>query len=104
MHDKSGILVAFLTQGIELSNRVIESLLGEVAGLVGRVQDFVVEDGEVQSETETDGMCGSQVRGSNLGSLLVSLQGLVCRCFSLFLNGKFGKVSVVVALPETRVS
>lgn len=74
LHDKSGILVAFLTQSIELGNGIIEGLLGEVAGLVRRVQDLVVEDGEVQGKTETDGMCRSQVRGGNLGSLLVSLQ------------------------------
>jgi len=36
------------------SNGIVESLLGKVAGLVGRVQDFIVENGEVKGKTKAD--------------------------------------------------
>jgi hypothetical protein len=56
LHDQSGVLVALLRKGVELSDGIVESLLGKLASLVGRVEDLVVEDGEVQGETETDGV------------------------------------------------
>lgn len=71
-----------------------------MASLVGRVEDLVVENGEVQCETETDGVGRSKVGGSNIGSSLVSLERLVGRGLALVTNGELGKVTVVVALPE----
>ena len=81
------------------SNSVIESLLGQLASLVGRVEDLVVEDGEVQGKTKTDGVGGSQVLGSDLSGGLVSLEGLVGGSLALVANGELGKVAVVVTLP-----
>ena len=81
------------------SNGVIESLLGELASLVGRVENLVVENGEVQGKSEADGMGRSEVGGSNIGGGLVSLEGLVGRGLALVTNGELGKVTVVVALP-----
>lgn len=70
LHDQSAVPVAFLGQRVELSNRVIERLLGQVAGTVGRVEDFIVKDGEVEGETETDGVRGGQVSLGNVGGVL----------------------------------
>ena len=70
LHDQSAVPVALLRQRVELSNGVIERLLGQVAGTVGRVEDFIVEDGEVESETETDGVRGGQVSLRNVGGVL----------------------------------
>ena len=57
--------------GCELtSNGIIESLLGQVAGLVGSVQDLVVEDGEVQGETQADGVRGSELGLGDIGCAL----------------------------------
>ena len=36
----------------------IADLLGKLAGLVGGVEDLVVEDGEVERQTEANWMCG----------------------------------------------
>jgi hypothetical protein len=75
LHDEGGVLVALLGEGVELcvvlahasrpivatsltSNGIVESLLGQLASLVGRVEDLVVEDGEVQCETKADGVRG----------------------------------------------
>ena len=81
------------------SNSVIESLLGQLASLVGRVEDLVVEDGEVQGKTKTDGVGGSQVLGSDLSGGLVSLERLVGRSLALVANGELSEVTVVVTLP-----
>jgi hypothetical protein len=86
------------------SNGVIESLLGQVAGLVGSVQDLVVEDGEVQGKTQADGVCGGELGLSDLGSSLVGLKGLVSRVLALVANGELGEVAVVVALPSAIIS
>jgi hypothetical protein len=70
-----------------------------MAGLVGRVENLVVEDGEVQGETETDGVSGSEVSLGNLGGVLVSLERLVGRRLALVTESKLGEVTVVVTLP-----
>jgi hypothetical protein len=70
LHDQSAVTVALLRQRVELSNGIVESLLGKVAGTVGRVQNLVVEDREVQSETKTDGVGRGEVGLGNIGSVL----------------------------------
>ena len=116
LHDESRVLVALLGQGVELciyvrsvqtwllrpsrtSNGVIESLLGELASLVGRVEDLVVENGEVQGKTEADGVGRSEVGGSDVSGSLVRLERLVGGGLALVTNGELGEVTVVVALP-----
>ena len=39
---------------VYLRNSVIESLFGQVAGLIGRVEDLVVENRVVQSQAQSD--------------------------------------------------
>ena len=85
-------------------NGIIESLLGEMASLIGRVEDLVVEDGEVQGETQTDGVSGRQLVLGNIGGSLVSLEGLVGRVLALVASSKLGEVTVVVTLPVGIVS
>lgn len=41
-----------------------------MAGTVGGVEDLVVEDREVEGETETDGVCRGQVGLGNIGRVL----------------------------------
>ena len=81
------------------SNGVVESLLGKVAGLVRRVQDFIVENGEVKGKTKADWVRWCQVGLSNFGGVLVSLERLVGRLLSLVANGKLSKITVVITLP-----
>lgn len=70
LHDQGAVTVALLREGIELGNGVIERLLGEVACTIGRVQDLVVEDGEVQGKTQTDGVGGGEFGLGNIGGVL----------------------------------
>ena len=96
--------VGFLSTWIRTSNGIVESLLGQLASLVGGVEDLVVEDGEVQGKTETDGVGRGQAGGGDLSSSLVGLERLVGRGLALVANGELGKVTVVVTLPVTKVS
>lgn len=129
LHDESRVLVALLAEGVELynwcvskiiitksqktllvfskfkkertSNSIVEGLLGEVASLVGGVEDLIVEDGEVEGKTKADGVGGRQLSLGNLGGSLVSLEGLVGGVLAAVTNGELGEVTVVVTLPVT---
>jgi hypothetical protein len=80
-------------------NGVIESLLGQLASLVRRVEDLVVEYREVQRKTKTNGVRRRKVRGGNIGGSLVGLERLVGGGLALVANGELSKVTVVIALP-----
>ena len=117
MHDESAVAVRLLRQAVELGNGIVESLLGKVASTVGRVQDLVVEDREVQRKAETDGVGRCELSLGNVGGRLCSgvrwlllhsvliasyLVGLVCSSRSnlaLLTGSEFGEVAVVVSLP-----
>jgi hypothetical protein len=70
LHDQSAVTVRLLRQRVELSNGIIKGLLGKVASTVGRVEDLVVEHGEVQGETEADGVSGGELGLSDVGGAL----------------------------------
>ena len=70
LHDEGRVLVALLRQRVELSNSVVERLLREVAGTVGAVENLVVEDGEVEGQTQADGVGRRELRLSNIGRAL----------------------------------
>jgi hypothetical protein len=98
------VLAAFIRWSVtkHTSNGIVESLLGQLASLVGRVEDLVVKDREVQCQTETDGVGGGKVGGSDFGSSLVGLERLVGGSLALVTNGELGKVAMVVALPVSQ--
>jgi hypothetical protein len=90
LHDEGRVLVGLLGEGVKLCdtisfrntelrtvartrNSVIESLLSQLASLVGRVEDLVIEDGEVEGQTQADRVCRSQALGCDLSGSLVSL-------------------------------
>lgn len=86
------------------SNCVIKRLLGKMAGLIGGTEDLVVEDREVEGKSKANRMSGSKISSSDLGGRLVSFQRLVGRILALVANGKFGEVTVIVALPVIAIS
>ncbi len=51
LHDEGAVAVRLLGQRVELGNGVVKGLLGKMASAVGRVEDLVVEDGEVEGKT-----------------------------------------------------
>jgi len=70
-----------------------------MAGLVGGVKDFVVEDGEVQCKAKANGVCWCEVGLSNIGSSLIGLKRFVCGGLALVAESELGQVTVVVTLP-----
>jgi hypothetical protein len=81
------------------SDGIVKGLLGKVAGLVGGVQDLIVEDGEVEGKAKADGVGGGQVSLGNLSGVLVGLEGLVGGLLSLVADGKLSEITVVITLP-----
>ena len=91
-----------------------------MASTVGRVQDLVVENGEVESQSETDWVSWSELGLSYICSILgkvelglahvtltvftylVSLMSGSSGDFALLARCKLCKVTMVVALPATR--
>lgn len=59
-----------------------------------------LEDGEVEGETETDGVSRGELSHGDVRSGLVSLEGLVSRVLALVTSGELGEVSVVVSHPD----
>lgn len=70
-----------------------------MASLVGGVKNLVVEDREVEGESEADGVRGRKLGLGNLGSSLVGIERLVGRILAGVANGELGEVAVVVTLP-----
>lgn len=58
LHDQGAVTVGLFRERLELGDGIIESLLGKVAGTVWRVENLVVEYGEVEGETEADWVSG----------------------------------------------
>lgn len=70
LHDERAVAVRLLGKRVKLGNSVVKGLLREVASTVGRVKDLVVEDGEVQGETEADGVGRRELRLGDVGGAL----------------------------------
>ena len=73
LHDEGAVAVGLLAEAVELGDGVVEGLLGEVAGTVGRVEDLVVEDGEVEGEAEADGVRRGELGLGDVGGVLFKL-------------------------------
>lgn len=75
-----------------------------MASLIGGVENLIVEDREVESETKTDGMRRCKIGGRNLSGSLVCLQRLVRRRLAFIANCEFSEVAVIVSLPVSNLA
>ena len=41
---------------LAIADRIVKDLLCQMAGTVGAVENFIVEDGEIEGKTEADGV------------------------------------------------
>jgi hypothetical protein len=82
----------------DVSNGIIESLLGKSAGLSGIIHDFVVEDGEVKCESQTDGVCGAQFFSSSGLSISIRFKGTISSSLVFRASGVLSNISPVVTL------
>ena len=71
LHDEGAVAVRLLGERVELGDGIIESLLGEVACTVWRVQDLVVEDGEVKGKTKADWVSWGELGLCDIGGVLL---------------------------------
>ena len=99
LHDQRRILVALLGECVEFGNRIVKRLLGKVARTVRRVEDLIVEYGEVERETEADWVSGWEFSDRNVRRGLVGLERLVGAVLALVASGELCKVAVVIAHP-----
>ena len=58
----------------------LADLFGQWAGLLRRVEDLVVEHGEVEGQAQADGVCGIHLLLADVKRLLVSLLRVVDGC------------------------
>lgn len=93
LHDEGRILIRLFRQRVQLCNRVVERLLGQMTSSVGRVENLVKEHGEVKSQAQANRMCGRKVAVSDGGSRRVSLQSLSRRLFPGITTLELGKIS-----------
>ncbi len=70
LHDEGAIPIRLLRERVKLGDGVVKGLLGQVASAIGRVEDLVVEDREVQGEAETDGMGRRELGLGDVGGVL----------------------------------
>jgi hypothetical protein len=70
LHDQGAVTVGFLRKRVKFGDSIIKGLLGKVTSSVRRVEDFVVEDREVQCETEANRVCRSELSLCNVGGIL----------------------------------
>ena len=98
LHDSGGILVLVLLDLIDVSNGIVEGLLGQLAGFAGVVLDLIVENGVVEGKTEPDGMGGLEILLSLLSGALVGIMSVVTSLVVLSSGGVFRNVSEVVSL------
>lgn len=70
-----------------------------MASLVRRVEDLVVEDREVKSQPETDGVGGGKLGLGDFGGTLVGFEGSVGSTLAAVANGEFCEITVVVTHP-----
>lgn len=75
-------------------------MLGQVARALGRVENLVVEDGEVEGEAEADGVGRGQVDEGDVLGGLVGEQGMFGGILAVGTGLELGQVAVVVALGE----
>ena len=93
LNDALGVTEVVLLKLINLVESFLKGLVGELAGGLMVLHDFVVEDREVQGETELDGVAGRQ---RDLVSLVVGLECLLLNLLQIVTLGILGNVAEVI--------
>jgi hypothetical protein len=83
---------------LDVSDGIIEGLLGEVARLRRVIHNLVVEDGEVECQTKADRVRRLELLVGEIRGLLVGTKGALSSLLVNIARGVLGNVSVVVTL------
>jgi len=98
LHNGGGIFVLIFGDLLDVSDGLIEGGLGEVACLGGVIEDFVVEDGEIECKSESDRVGGAKLGASGVLSLRVALECTIGSLLVFRTSGVLSNISVVVTL------
>lgn len=74
LHDEGCVLVALLLQVVQVCHCILKGSLRHVAGLVWGSKDLIIEHREVECQSKSDWVCGTQVLLGYLTCTLVGLQ------------------------------
>ena len=95
LDDGFGISEGFFVDIIDLLKSIRQSLLSKFAGLLVVVHNFVVENGEVKGQSESDWV--ARVKGlRRLVGKLVVLEGTVLDGIELITGGALSNISVII--------
>lgn len=72
------------------------------ASAIRWVEDFVIENGEVEGQSKADGVGGRQVNHGNVTGSLVCHQAVLSRFLPVIADCKLSQVPVVISLPATK--
>lgn len=81
-------------------NTRFKPLKGVPARAVRRVEDFIIENGEVQGESEADGVGRGELDHGDVARCFVSDQTVLGRLLPVVARGELCQVPVVISLPE----
>ena len=93
LDDTLGVAEVFLFKFVDLVKSFLESLVGEVAGGLVILHDFVMEDRGIEGKTEFDWVAWGK---SNTVGFFVSCESLLFDFFELSSLGILSNVTVVV--------
>ena len=93
LDDALGVTEVILLELINLVEGLLEGVVGELASFLVILEHLIVEHGEVQSETELNGIAGGKI---DAVCSLVSILGLCLHGFEKISLGVLGDVAVVV--------
>ena len=74
LHDKRAVAVRLLREGVELGDSIVEGLLGKVASAIGRVENLVVKDREVERQAQANGVGGGKLGLGDIGGALYGVR------------------------------
>ena len=95
LDDGFGVSEGFFVDIIDLLKSIRQSLLSKFAGLLVVVHNFVVENGEVKGQSESDWV--ARVKGlRRLVGKLVVLEGTVLDGIELITGGALSNISVII--------
>jgi len=95
LNDGLGITEGLFVDVIDLLEGLRKSLLSKLASLLVVVHNLIVEDREVESETESDGVACVKALGKSSSGLITS-ESTVLHSFELVALGRLSNISVIV--------
>ena len=102
LHDSSWVLVVALLNVFDVSNGIIEGGLGQLTSLLRIVLDLIIEDWEIEGQTESDWVSSLELGLGKSQGLFISLKSLVSSLdveFALsILNLELSQISIVISL------